>query len=178
MDAGDLSVHHDAGALEVDEDSGVEDLQLPITIGVLSDSHGSLDQRVFEEFADVSLIIHAGDIGGCVLEELEVIAPVRAVQGNMDSYAPGTLPDTTNFVHAGVRFYVKHELYPGDHTVPSDVDVVVAGHTHLPEIRDMREYLLVNPGSISRSRTSDRVNSAAIITIDERGHSASILRFP
>lgn len=147
-------------------------------VGVISDTHGSLDPRVLDEFDGVSLIVHAGDIGGCVLEELEAIAPVRAVAGNMDMLPPDLVPDRDNFEHAGVRFHVKHIFYPGDHEVPDGVDVVIAGHTHVPEVRDMREYLLVNPGSISRSRTSDGVNTAAMLTLDAGGPSARILLFP
>jgi hypothetical protein len=55
------------------------------TIGVISDTHGHLDPRVFELFAGVDHILHAGDIGspGGVLQ-LEKIAPVTAVAGNCD----------------------------------------------------------------------------------------------
>jgi hypothetical protein len=56
------------------------------TIGVISDTHGYVDPRVFELFAGVDHILHAGDIGppGVVLQ-LERIAPVTAVRGNCDA---------------------------------------------------------------------------------------------
>ena len=55
-------------------------------IGVLSDTHGYLDPRVLEHFANVDEIWHAGDIGsGMVLQHLREFKPTRAVYGNMDS---------------------------------------------------------------------------------------------
>ena len=55
------------------------------TIGIISDTHGSLDPRAYAALFGVDLIIHAGDIGGPpVLNELETIAPVVAVLGNND----------------------------------------------------------------------------------------------
>lgn len=54
-------------------------------IGLLSDTHGLLDKRVFEHFKDVDEIWHAGDIGSdTVLHRLREFKPTRAVFGNMD----------------------------------------------------------------------------------------------
>ena len=55
-------------------------------IGLLSDTHGYLDPRVKEHFAEVDEIWHAGDIGSMeVLQTLREFKPTRAVYGNMDS---------------------------------------------------------------------------------------------
>ena len=54
-------------------------------IGLISDTHGYLDPKVLELFADASHILHAGDIGGdSIILELKAIAPVTAVLGNTD----------------------------------------------------------------------------------------------
>ena len=59
-------------------------------IGLISDTHipdraKVLPQKVIEAFSNVDLILHAGDLTSPrVIEELEEIAPVMAVQGNMD----------------------------------------------------------------------------------------------
>ena len=59
--------------------------QSDLTVGVMSDTHGLLRPEVFDAFQDVELILHAGDIGGDdILIELQAIAPVLAVRGNMD----------------------------------------------------------------------------------------------
>ena len=56
-------------------------------LGVIADTHGLLRPEVFEVFAGVDHIIHAGDIGPLdILTELEAIAPVTAVFGNTDGF--------------------------------------------------------------------------------------------
>ena len=62
-------------------------------IGVISDTHGLLDEKVLELFNGVRSIIHAGDIGNeDIVWQLEKIAPVIAVRGNNDS-ADNVLPE-------------------------------------------------------------------------------------
>jgi len=54
-------------------------------IGLVSDTHGELKAGVHAAFAGVELILHAGDVGGiAILDELRMIAPVKAVHGNVD----------------------------------------------------------------------------------------------
>ena len=112
-------------------------------IGIISDTHGSLDPRAYAALADCDHIIHAGDIGGpSVLCELETLAPVTAVLGNNDFDEYGSAAG--HFAHPvleGVRFLVGHK--PGDVRVsfagsaalaPGDPlpDVIIHGHTHVP----------------------------------------------
>ena len=54
-------------------------------IGLLSDTHSFLDERVKKHLKDCDEIWHAGDIGNIeVTDELSKIAPLRAVYGNID----------------------------------------------------------------------------------------------
>lgn len=54
-------------------------------LGLISDTHGYLHPRIHDLFSDVDEILHAGDIDSDdVLIELQAIAPVTAVRGNMD----------------------------------------------------------------------------------------------
>lgn len=54
-------------------------------IGLLSDTHGFLDPKVFSYFEEVDEIWHAGDIGPVSLtDKLAKFKPVRAVYGNID----------------------------------------------------------------------------------------------
>jgi putative phosphoesterase len=56
-------------------------------IGLISDTHGHLPGKVHDAFKTVDLILHAGDIGSQdIINELETIAPVYAVHGNIDGW--------------------------------------------------------------------------------------------
>src|SRR5512143_3191352 len=69
------------------------------TVGLISDTHVPKQAhyvvtRVFEIFEKVDYIIHAGDLVElAVIDELEALAPVVAVHGNMDGpEVSGALP--------------------------------------------------------------------------------------
>lgn len=136
-------------------------------VGVISDTHGSLDSRAYSVLADCDYIIHAGDIGGPhVLSELETLAPVFAVLGNNDFPEYGSTVDRfARPVIDGVRFLVSH--YPRDVRImragssavaPGDPlpDICIHGHTHLPKLEaglDARPaQILLCPGSVFRPR--------------------------
>ena len=56
-------------------------------LGVISDTHGLLRPEVFDAFAEVDHILHAGDIGSLeLLAELEALATVTAVFGYTDGF--------------------------------------------------------------------------------------------
>ncbi len=85
-------------------------------IGLLSDTHGLLDKRVFEHFKDVDEIWHAGDIGSeDVLRRLREFKPTRAVYGNMDSGdVRYSLPEFYRFRVEEVNVLMTHiGGYPG-----------------------------------------------------------------
>lgn len=128
-------------------------------IGLISDTHGLLRADVHTAFAGVDIILHAGDVGGEeILDELSLIAPVRAVYGNTD---PGDHP---GLVHAldltldGVRIHVSHGHELGRTDSPQaraaayDADLVVYGHTHRQRIDQVGTQLVVNPGAAGACR--------------------------
>ena len=85
-------------------------------IGILSDTHGLLDKRVFEHFKEVDEIWHAGDIGSeDVLRRLREFKPTRAVYGNMDSGdVRYSLPEFYRFPVEDVNVLMTHiGGYPG-----------------------------------------------------------------
>ena len=56
-----------------------------IRIGLLSDTHNYLDDKVFDYFKEVDEIWHAGDIGTTeITDKLQAFKPLRAVVGNID----------------------------------------------------------------------------------------------
>lgn len=136
-------------------------------VGLISDIHGYLDDRIAEELEDVDVILCAGDIERpSILFELQAIAPTIAVYGNCDHYdyklCAGSLVSPRL---GGVRFRMVHR--PEDiGAIPEDVSVVVHGHTHIPrdEVRGNVRY--INPGSATRPRGSSK-KSIAKVTIDQ-----------
>lgn len=125
-------------------------------IGLISDTHGLLRPEALDALRGCDHILHAGDIGGCaILTDLEMLAPVTAIRGNIDT-GPWAreLPDTRIARFGGVAVYMLHDAKTLDAQPPSErVDVILAGHSHQPriEIRD-DGVLLVNPGSAGRRR--------------------------
>ena len=58
-------------------------------IGILSDTHGLLRPQVLPALKGVDRILHLGDVGKLsILKELETIAPVTAIRGNVDREGP------------------------------------------------------------------------------------------
>jgi len=142
----------------------------PHRIGLISDTHGLVRAGVHDALAGVELILHAGDVGGNdVLDELEIIAPVRAVSGNTDT--PGD-PRLTPHIHmeiGGVQIHVSHGHELGSPTPAALLsayphDVIVYGHTHRQLVTRADGRLVVNPGAAG-ARRFDLKPSVGILTI-------------
>lgn len=144
-------------------------------VGILSDTHGELDPAIDRVFSGVDHIIHAGDIGDTdILERLELIAPLTAVQGNTDRGWLPWLETTERAQVAGCRIRVVHDLGDAGGRIPAETDVVVSGHTHIARIDERAGVLFVNPGSASDPR-GDLGPSVALLEIDEHGIVARII---
>jgi putative phosphoesterase len=126
-----------------------------IVVGVVSDTHGILLQTAIKALKDVDLIIHAGDIGNAeVLDELECIAPVVAVRGNMDMIdGLRDLPETEAVEVGDVLLYVIHDIHRLD-IAPSKAgfNAVIFGHFHYPSVSEKDGVLFLNPGSAAQPR--------------------------
>jgi len=135
------------------------------SVGVISDTHGLLRPEALAALEGADRIIHAGDVGGMeILRRLETVAPVTAVRGNMDWGAPtGDLPATEVLEVGGVTFYVLHDLGDLDLSPQgAGFQVVVHGHTHLPERRRDGDVLYLNPGSAGPVRGRKPVTLARV----------------
>src|SRR5450755_5116106 len=84
----------------------------PLTLGVISDTHGLLRPEAVTALRGSDRIIHAGDVGAPeVLAALSTLAPVIAVRGNNDHGAWATSIATTEVVDAdGLLIYVIHDV--------------------------------------------------------------------
>ncbi|MBN2026686.1 MAG: metallophosphoesterase family protein [Actinobacteria bacterium] len=133
----------------------------------------ALPGRLMEECEGADLILHAGDlIDMSVVEELNSLAPTRAVVGNMDlPEVKSLLPEKTVVEVEGKLVGLIHGWGPPmgiERRVMSrfsGVDVVVFGHTHKALITERKGTLLVNPGTPNDRRFSDRL-SCAVLSIE------------
>ncbi|HNP19980.1 MAG TPA: metallophosphoesterase family protein [Fulvivirga sp.] len=128
-------------------------------IGLLSDTHGYLDPKVFEHFKECDEIWHAGDIGTMeVLKQLEAFKPCRIVFGNIDSHEIRTATcEDLWFECAGLTVWITHiGGYPPkynkrvrDILKERSPDLFICGHSHiLKVIRDPIHNLIhINPGA-------------------------------
>jgi len=126
-------------------------------IGLIADTHGLVRPAVFEALKGVELILHAGDVGDGVLEELSTIAPVLAVRGNTDPLDHALLPQFQDVTREGLRIRVTHghELgvpTPEELLAMYDADVVVYGHTHRKAAEQKGSRWAVNPGAAGQRR--------------------------
>jgi putative phosphoesterase len=143
-------------------------------LGIISDTHGLLRAEVFEVFASVEHVLHAGDVGDpAILEELAAIAPVTAVWGNVDGF--DIRQRTTEIAEielGGARVVVLHGMQLGSPTPEKaaaahpDATLVVFGHSHRPVIKRVGSVLAVNPGSAGRPRFRDPVTVALAEIVD------------
>lgn len=141
-------------------------------IGLISDTHGKLRAGVHSAFVDVELILHAGDVGGHeILDELRMIAPVKAVHGNVDPYDDPSLPPAVTLEIGGLMIHVSHGNELGTPT-PAKLmtiyaaDIIVYGHTHKSLVMRSGPRLVVNPGAAG-PRRFDLTPSVGILTIVE-----------
>ncbi|HKV37589.1 MAG TPA: metallophosphoesterase family protein [Blastocatellia bacterium] len=150
-------------------------------IGVVSDTHGRFDSRLESLFEGVDLILHAGDIGKVdVIQALERIAPVLAVEGNNDSF--GSYPVTRVEQLENRTFLIRHifgeihQLKAADHTLIRELkpDVIVFGHSHRAYREKLGGALLFNPGSAGPKRFS-LPRTAGLLLLDDSGVEARIL---
>lgn len=127
-------------------------------VGLISDTHGIIRPGVHEALKGVELILHAGDVGGQeILEELALIAPVRAVFGNTDPPGQPGLAERIDMEVGGVHLHVSHGHEVGSPTPAKlgeryDADVVVYGHTHKRMVTELDGRLFVNPGAAGPRR--------------------------
>ncbi len=141
-------------------------------IGLISDTHGLLRPDVHTALAGVELILHAGDVGGDeILDELELIAPVRAVFGNTDVPGNPRLSEAIDVEIGGVHVHVSHGHEAGPPTPEKllaryDADVIVYGHTHRQLIVSVSGRWVVNPGAAGQRRF-DVMPSCARMTITD-----------
>jgi putative phosphoesterase len=122
----------------------------------------------------VELILHAGDVGAAaILEELRLIAPVKAVFGNTDPPDDPELSTELTLVVNGLRVHVSHGHEVGSPTPDKlaaryDADVVIYGHTHRQLVTRRDGRLFVNPGAAGPKRFNISPSVGRLTIVDGR----------
>lgn len=130
-------------------------------VGLISDTHvpvraKEIPNEVFKVFENADFIIHAGDLVRLyVVDELEQLAPVLVVYGNMDGpRIRGKLQKTASLKIFNWKIGVTHN--PGalfgmkrmrEIAKENGFDALVYGHTHNSSIKWEADTLFINPGS-------------------------------
>jgi uncharacterized protein len=132
-----------------------------VRLGVISDTHGLLRPEVFDVFQGVDHILHGGDVGKVdVLTQLEALAPVTAVYGNVDGFEiRSRLPQVATLELDGFAIVVTHGDQFGSptpaklHAAFPRAEIIAYGHTHRPllELVD-RTVTVMNPGGAGAAR--------------------------
>jgi putative phosphoesterase len=163
-------------------------------IGLISDTHGYLDEKVHHHFKDCDEIWHGGDIGeGPIIEQLEKIAPVQVVFGNIDSPDQQKMyPEDLFIEREGLLIYMSHiggkppTYNPRVRKIIKEKQphIFVCGHSHILRVMtDPKQgnLLYLNPGAAGRQgfhkmRTllrfdieNTKVSNMQVIELGQRG---------
>ena len=128
-------------------------------IGLMSDTHGYVDPKIYKYFAEVDEIWHAGDVGDMkVIEDLEDFKPVRGVYGNIDGHeVRAAWPKVQAFECEGMKVLITHiagKPYRYDREAYAEIqkfkpDVFVCGHSHILLVQHDKNInaMWLNPGA-------------------------------
>ena len=131
-------------------------------IGLLSDTHGYLDDAVFKHFNECDEIWHAGDFGSIELaDRLAAFKPLRGVYGNIDGKdVRVTYPEHLKFVCEAVKVWITHiGGYPGRYNpkikgelFSDPPGLFISGHSHILKVIFDKEIgcLHLNPGAAGK----------------------------
>ncbi|MDB5228181.1 MAG: phosphodiesterase, family [Bacteroidota bacterium] len=128
-------------------------------IGIISDTHGYLDEQVFEYFKDVDMIWHGGDIGTPeVTDRLKKFKPLIAVHGNIDGHElRAEFPQDQLFKIEDCKILITHiagavgkyNTHVNALITREKPDILVCGHSHIVKVMKDPKYgfLHINPGA-------------------------------
>lgn len=130
-------------------------------IGLISDTHGYLDETVFEHFKNCDEIWHAGDFGEGVAEELTKIKAVKGVYGNIDGNGIRSVyPEQMVFMCEEVKVMMRHiGGYPPRYNPETKKELLIhqpqlfiAGHSHILKVMydEKLKCLHMNPGAAGK----------------------------
>lgn len=131
-------------------------------IGLISDTHGFLDDAVFKHFDQCDEIWHAGDFGNIELaDKLAAFKPLKGVYGNIDGKDVRIChPLDLRFMCEGVDVWMTHiGGYPGKYDARIRTEIYnsppklfICGHSHILKVIFDKKIgaLHLNPGAAGK----------------------------
>lgn len=138
-------------------------------VAVISDTHNFVDEQVLRYMRTCDYTLHAGDV--CeeyYADKLRMnCRNVYFVRGNNDGQWANQIRKEQFFSIDGVSFFMVHNRYDMKKSAAiwmNYAKVVITGHTHIYEQKEVNGQIQLNPGSCSRARDGQR--SMVILTLD------------
>lgn len=163
-------------------------------IGVISDSHKDFEalEAAIEIFKKekIDKIIHLGDdygdIGSVInnndsrAAQGRDIIPVIKVPGVYDmEYLDPNIPNRVILDFEEVKILLTHSSEPHKKDFSTDgipldiakkenVDIILYGHTHIPEISEKNGFIILNPGHIKKDDNRGYPPTYAVISLKDK----------
>ena len=146
---------------------------------IVSDTHGK-DKNLLEVLEiekNLDFMVHLGDIGRLedYIEEVTGLA-CFAVRGNNDF---GSMLPADSIIMLGQhKTFITHGHLHDVYISTAELrryakglgcDIVMYGHTHIPEVKRINGITVVNPGSLTNPRQKGRNPSYVIATVKDDG---------
>lgn len=163
-------------------------------IGVISDSHKDFEAlevaiEIFKK-EKVDKIIHLGDdyddIGheinnnsGSVAQRREIISVIK-VPGVYDmEYLDPKIPNRVILDFEGIKILLTHSSEPHKKDLSADtepfvmakkesVNIILCGHTHIPEIAKKNGFVILNPGHLKKDNNRGYPPTYAVISLKDK----------
>jgi len=148
-------------------------------IGLLSDTHGYIDEKIIDFFKDCDEIWHAGDIGDIeIADKINLIKPLKAVFGNIDGQDVRVVyPKVQSFKCEELNVLMTHiGGYPGKYEKSMremieklKPNLFISGHSHILKViyDDKNGLLHINPGASGKSGLH-KLQTAVRFMIDKK----------
>ena len=143
-----------------------------LSVGVISDTHSRLNEKVIGSLHNCDVILHAGDIGeAAVLNDLSQFTPhVYSVRGNNDVEDKwpadqlsqlNKIPEAIELTFKSERIAITHgHQFPAVETRHQKLrerfpqaDIIIYGHSHLLVCDQEQQPWVLNPGPGGYNRT-------------------------
>jgi len=130
-------------------------------IGLISDTHGYLDETVFKHFENCDEVWHAGDFGEGVAQRIKERKRIQGVYGNIDdAMIRNEFPEQLVFMCEEVKVLLRHiGGSPPKYNPETRKELLIhqpqlfiSGHSHILKIMydDKLQCLHMNPGAAGK----------------------------